>query len=693
MRQRSVVSPENVSTLFAPSMPSPRLSVSRPIVTALVACLLALHAWLAVSATIDLGVTADETAHLTAGYAYWRFDDYRLQPENGNLPQRWAALPLLALEPHLAPQEHPDIWGRSHVWLIAQNFFFESGNPIEFALLCARTAMMAWSVATGLLVFFWARSLWGDRGALLSLALYAFSPTLLAHGPLVTSDTCAAFWLLSATGAWWRLLERFDRPRLALSLLTAAGAAVAKFSCVLLLPVVALLALWRLLQPTPLSIGFRGDTGRSDLAGAGKRFAAVAAAGLLHVLVATAVVWACFGFRYAAFAPDLPPGTRFFAAWEGIVPGEGFWKWFFDFTREGRLLPEAYLQGFAFVRSAAQERAAFAAGEFSTTGWWWFFPYAFLLKSSLAELLALVGATVALGLALARRNIACIGKMATRLAPLLVFAAVYVAFSLASNLNIGHRHILPLYPVLFILAGALVRAPAGRSGVIVGLGLAGLAAGEALAARPHYLAYFNRLAGGPEAGWRHLADSSFDWGQNLPRLARWLREHRQPHEKVYVSIFGSDDFRYHGIDAEELSPVYGFGRTRRWMELEPGLYCLSATMLQDVYSPYAGPWTLEHEFAYAELRRILRAELASGSRPPNLGEFGLGPENPLWNLDRARFARLCLYLRTRPPEAVIGHTLFVYRLSADEVRVVVEGTLTELATAMAAAAGSPDQGN
>ena len=119
---------------------SPR--VSRPVLVALAALLLATHVWLAVSATIGLGVTADETAHLTAGYSYWRFNDYRLQPENGNLPQRWAALPLLPQHPKLEPDQQPDAWRRSHVWLISQRFFFEAGNSIDFLLLTAHSAMV-----------------------------------------------------------------------------------------------------------------------------------------------------------------------------------------------------------------------------------------------------------------------------------------------------------------------------------------------------------------------------------------------------------------------------------------------------------------------------------------------------------------------------------------------------------------------
>jgi hypothetical protein len=660
-----------------------RPSVSRSAFVTVVTLLLAVHAWLALSATIDLGVTADETAHLTGGYSYWRFDDYRLQPENGNLPQRWAALPLLPERPRLDPSAQPDAWRRSNVWLVAQQFFFGSGNPIDYLLLLARTGMLAWSVATGLLVFAWSRQLWGDAAGLFSLTLYAFSPTLLAHGPLVTSDVCAAFWLLAAAGAWWRVSRRIDARWLTLSLVAAGGAAVAKFSCVLLLPVAGALALWRILQPEPVAVAFAGPAVHR-VSTRPRKAAVLALLGVAHVLAAALVVWACFGFRFSAFAPGLPAPLKFFSDWNSTIPAAGLGHAVFTQAHRWHLLPEAYLQGFAFVLWAAQERGAFLAGEFSTRGWWWFFPYAFLVKSTLVELAAAVGVgALALG-RVVRGGARAALAAADPLAPLLVFAAVYGGVSLTSHLNIGQRHILPLYPVLFILAGALA-GPAMRSWRrLVAPGLAVLAVGAALAVRPDYLAYFNPLVGGPAQGWRHLVDSSLDWGQNVPKLAGWLGQHRAPGEKVYVSMFGTDDLAYHGIQAEELSPYYSFGRDRRWVELQPGWYCVSATMLQDVYSPYAGPWTLEHELAYRKLLRLLRAELAEGTRRPELGEFGRGPERLMWNLDRARFARLCLYLRVRRPEAVIGHSIFVHHLDAEEVRVVVDGSLSELAARMEA---------
>ena len=149
------------------------------VVTAAVAVLLALHWWLGVSALFTKSAMSDETAHLTGGYSYWRFNDYRLQPENGNLPQRWGALPLLLERPRLKPADTPEWWSLSHLWLISHKFLYESGNNTDFMLATARAMMALWSVATGLLVFGWSRRLWGDAGG----AVLARALCLLGHDP------------------------------------------------------------------------------------------------------------------------------------------------------------------------------------------------------------------------------------------------------------------------------------------------------------------------------------------------------------------------------------------------------------------------------------------------------------------------------------------------------------------------------
>ena len=664
-----------------PASPPLRRGASLPpaVLTTVVTLLLALHWWWGVSALRDSGVTNDEPVHLASGYSYWRFDDYRMQPENGNLPQRWAALPLLALHPrpHLNPADEPGWWGESNQWLISNAFCYLWGNNADFMVFCGRAMMALWSVAAGLLVFVWARRLWGDAGGLTALALYVVSPTTLAHGPLITSDMCAAFWLLAATGAWWRAGRELTWSSLLLSCAATGLAFVAKFSAVLLLPVFGLLILAQAFGPDAIVVGLGGA--RRAVARTPAKLGVLAALLVVHGLAAWAVIWTCFGWRYSAFAAGLPPAWKFYLPTQEVLSPPGLLSAVLALAFKLHVLPQAYIQGFGHVRFQAT-RGAFLLGQYSNTGWWWFFPYAFLAKSTLGVLFATAGLVLAATLRWLRPPTGCdrlarIGRDARRLAPLLALGAVYWTFSLLTTLNIGHRHILPMYPALFIVAGALMRPGAGRWFRGAAAACVLLGAGESLWIRPHYLAFFNLLSGGPAQGWRQLVDSSLDWGQDLPALAQWVRAHRRPGEPLYVSYFGADNPAYQGLDAYELAPYYIYGRPRRWRELGPGLYCISATLLEDVYSPVSGPWTPNREHWYAALRTRMRAELASGVRKPDL--LDLDYAGPLWQLDRLRFARLCTFLRLRRPDAVINYTIFVYRLSAPEVQAAVDGSPQE----------------
>jgi len=120
-------------------------TVNRPqflppvVVTTLATLLLTLHWWLGVSATREMCTTADELAHVTGGFTYWEFNDYRLHSENGNLPQRLAALPWVAAGARMDTTDAA--WTKSNVWLIGRRFFFGSGNNTDFLLLLTRATM------------------------------------------------------------------------------------------------------------------------------------------------------------------------------------------------------------------------------------------------------------------------------------------------------------------------------------------------------------------------------------------------------------------------------------------------------------------------------------------------------------------------------------------------------------------------
>lgn len=130
---------------------------------------LALHFLIAAAAVRNKSNTYDELAHVTAGWTYWTYSDYRLQPENGVLPQRWFALPLLSLD--LKCPDDQAAWAASDVWKIGDGFFFESGNDLEKMLWRARCMNVLLSVALGFLVYAWARRLFGPGGGMVALDL------------------------------------------------------------------------------------------------------------------------------------------------------------------------------------------------------------------------------------------------------------------------------------------------------------------------------------------------------------------------------------------------------------------------------------------------------------------------------------------------------------------------------------------
>ncbi len=637
--------------------------------------LLALHAGLALWAASRETVTADEILHVTGGYFYNKYGDYRIQPENGNLPQRIAGLPAWLMGAPTPPLTDNIYWKTSDEQVIAHQFFYETGHDHWPMFMAGRALMTLFSVGTGLLVFCWARRLFGTAAGFFSLLLYALCPTVLAHAPLATSDTTATFFLLATMGAFWRHLRAPSWGNGALSGATFGLACVAKYSAALLPPMMLVLVAWRILSDPPAERARWWKLVPLSLAG--------------HAAIGLLIIWAFYGFRYSAFSPNVPPAAHFTALWENVLPYIGVHARLVEFCRQWHLLPEAFLYGYSWVVQSASARAAFLAGDYRVYGWVSFFPLAFLWKTPVAVLAASV---VGVG-AYARRW----RKVSLHaIAPLLVLFVVYWLFSLSSHLNIGHRHILPTYPVLFIWLGALV-APGVLTGLwrvaVPAVVVLGQLAANARTA-PHYLAFFNSLAGGPANGYRLLVDSSLDWGQDLPALATWLRSNQggPPAQPVFLAYFGAGEPAYYGINAQRLPFLNGFKIKHGWYQPTAGIYCISATILQQVYSPYKQVWTLAHEKSYQEGRAkepLFREYWTNPSVREELARIGQADNfEKTWKLyDELRMARLCYYLRARAPDAQPGYSILVYRLSPAEIDAALNGDVRQLTAAVVRAAG------
>jgi hypothetical protein len=449
---------------------------------------------------------------------------------------------------------------------------------------------------------------------------------------------------------------------------------VTKFSAPLLVPMGALLGLVRVAdgRPMELSVGRRSRR----LEGRPAQLAAILLVAALHAILVVAIIWAFYGFRYTAFSDGDTAEARFMDSWETLSQTPGVVAPTVGFAREHRLLPEAFLYGIAFVDRHTRARFAFLDGEFGVTGWWWYFPYAFAVKTPLAlfGLLALAGA------AAIRAGPTARGLYDT--APLWILLVVHWSASLPLNTNVGLRHVLPTYPALFVLAGYAVRWLEWRRRIL-GPAVAVLAlafAVSSFAIRPDYLAYFNALVGGPTQGYRHLVDSSLDWGQELPGLAAWL-EANGAGQTAYLSYFGSSSPMAWGVTARALPSYHEAPRSAQVFELGGGLYCISATMLQGVYADPPGPWTASNEAAYQRVRAIaapiLRGEVPRTEQRRRLRDPAFRSVYERYH--RLRFGRLTAHLRQREPDANVGYAILIYRLSDDEVRTALDGPPAEMA--------------
>jgi hypothetical protein len=457
-----------------------------------------------------------------------------------------------------------------------------------------------------------------------------------------------------------------------ISAVTLGLAFVAKFSAVLLPFMLAL-------------IGIGWATGEVRRAGWRRPLLRLLSSTGAHAGIALATVWLCYGFHFSAFAPGLAEGADFNNGWGWTLTGIGLPAKIIAQLKDWRVLPEAWLYGLAFVLNFSRARGAFMNGDYSITGWVAFFPFAFAIKTTVPLLLLMAGGMISAGVRVTRRMLSS-GSVAVivgmrPLLPLAVLFVVYWATSLSSNLNIGHRHILPTYPILFIVAGWLGRWIDYRHPIPMACILGTLVwhAGESIAVRPHYLAYFNQVVGGSQNGWRHLVDSSLDWGQDLPGLKRWL-DRNVDREPVFLSYFGTGDPAYEGISARILPTLPEVGPKRQLHPLVPGVYAISATMLQHVYSRIRGPWTMELEIEYQKFRALEPTLLAYQNDPRRRAELRHDIPEENWSTvskryDQLRFARLCYYLRARQSDAAIGHSILIFRLSAEEIADATGGAL------------------
>jgi len=517
--------------------------------------------------------TYDEPQHLVPGYTALKLHDYRLDPEHPPLLRLWAALPLLAL-PNVKVATNSQYWLNGEPYLFCHQFLFQD-NDADLLLSRARFMIALLGVLLGILVFCWARELFGFWPAVIVLGFYCIEPNLLAHSGLVTTDLGSTCLVFGATYFAWRLAGQFSPGNLTGFAVFFVLAQISKYSAVLTGLVLFALLLIRALQATPWQLRL----------GHPKLLTTRASKGLLTVLVmgallltSYAALWGVYAFRYAPTPGSTPERFVMTVQAQNHLPQlMRVMQWIDDH----HLLPNACAQGFASMATTTQGRTGYLMGKFSNDGWWYYFPLAILIKTPLSLLL-----TAVVGFLL------CVAQWKARGHDALFVLAppgVYLATALAGHLNIGLRHVLMIYPFMLLLAGwtiAALLAPLAtgsrrrwRRLILTVLCVGQLA--EFATVYPYCLAFFNVSIGGPRHGAEYLVDSNLDWGQGLKLLKRWMTEHHV--RRINLSYFGIADPTYYGIDYTPLPGAPFFDRSRITPPQLPGYVAISATYLRGAY--------------------------------------------------------------------------------------------------------------
>ena len=447
-------------------------------------------------------LTNDEKIHIAAGYLHVWKGEYTFNVEHPPLLNDLAGLFAKIANPQLPQVSEPN------QWKYADDFFYFSGNNVDKIVFWARLPFILLTLGLAYLVFLWSNVLFGQKAGLAAAALTAFSPNILAHGHLATTDIGLTFFFVLTL---WLLRKYYFKPDwltvIFLGLILGL-VLTAKFSAIVIFPIVMMGFVF---------LGFRSS----------RKFA-ILAHFLATLMIALIVIWVIYVFSMRSELTDFQLN---------------FWQWF-------NLPFKKFMLGLnsIFAHNTAGH-LTYLNGQLSSQGWWYYFPLVLWYKMTLPEIILLVLATF---LAFwERKKLAFFDYFLIIFPPLL-----FLGVSMLGHLDIGIRHILIFFPFAYIFISQLAQ----NNNLFVKSAVLVLVLGQAIigiSSFPNYIAYFNQIAGGIEGGRKHLADSNLDWDQDTKRLKLYLQKNNI--NKIYPSLWDHSSLTYYGIKYEDLpkEPIRG----------------------------------------------------------------------------------------------------------------------------------------
>jgi 4-amino-4-deoxy-L-arabinose transferase-like glycosyltransferase len=470
--------------------------------------------------------TWDEANHIFAGYRSWTHGDYGLNPEHPPLVKLIATAPLLSSQPKVPTLE--ERFFKEDAFLRGKEFLYQ--NDPDKILARTRTAAAILTLLTALVVFFGTREMFGTGPAFVALTLLAFDPNLLAHGALITTDVGLACFMFLSVYMFYRFVKSPSAARLIMAGVAVGLVLAVKHTGLLILPILFLLTL--------CEIVIQKQFGSRAL-----RFVGALA---LITLIGWVVLWSFYRFRYEARPNGLQMNPPLAEYVKGLEPHEA---WPISTMARWHILPESYLYGLADVRLTANYYTSYVLGKVYAHGVWFYFPLAFVIKSTIGVLALLL---LSLGVIATRRF-----NPRREILFLVVPVIFYLIVALTVGMNIGVRHILVVYVFLYVLIGGAVWVLVRKTRMwsyAVGVLLL-IHAVSSVMAFPNYIAYANELWGGPSQTHKYLTDSNSDWGQQLKSVGQYL-DQRGVKECWFVYFAaGVAEPGYYGIPCKPLPTI------------------------------------------------------------------------------------------------------------------------------------------
>jgi hypothetical protein len=466
--------------------------------------------------------TTDELAHIAGAVGLYESGRNVYMVEHPTLQRLVVGAALRMAGVRYEPARGmAEVQARNDANAAGEEIVFRGRVPYWRVLAVARIANLVFFAALLFFVYRLARYLASPRVALLACAFITVDANFLAHAALATTDVPAAAGFVAAAYYALRWVARSNWKRTLAASIALGLAMSCKFTCVLLAPAVVVLIglrVWRKKArsrrraPSPALPRSTGG-GRNARSTGGGRTVPKLRYFIAIPLLAFATLWATYVFNIGRLED------------QHLFDTEKSWQKIPMWVKSMPMPMPAMPLGFMFMAAIAKSGfPCYFNGQLDFKGHVAYFPEAIAIKSPSTMVIALLLAIGACALAKRRRPWI---NLTILLPPVFLLLT-----AMTGKLQIGIRHVLPVIPFIYIFITFWL----GRGTRALFLsGLIALAAIETATIHPDYIAFFNRLAGGPRAGQKYLADSNLDWGQDVARLAEYLKSSGRSEYHIKVS--------------------------------------------------------------------------------------------------------------------------------------------------------------